>query len=72
MGEESFGPVQGMMVAYEAASVDDAQRVFTALAEGGTVTQDLTPTFFSESFGMCTDRFGTPWMVVAPEAQQQM
>lgn len=63
---EDFGPVQGMMVSYDAADVDDAERVFEALADGGTVTQPLVPTFFSEAFGMCTDRFGTPWMVVAP------
>jgi PhnB protein len=67
---DSFGPVQGMMVSYDAADVDDAKRVFEALAEGGTVTQALEPTFFSEAFGMCTDRFGTPWMVVAPQPPQ--
>ncbi len=67
MSDEAFGPVQGMMVSYDAADVADAKRVFDALAEGGTVTQDLLPTFFSEAFGMCTDRFGTPWMVVAPD-----
>lgn len=65
---QSFGPVQGMMVTYDAADVADANRVFDALAEGGAVTQALIPTFFSAAFGMCTDRFGTPWMVVAPEA----
>ena len=63
---ESFGPVQGMMVSYDAADVDDAKRVFEALGEGGTVTQALEPTFFSDAFGMCVDRFGTPWMIVAP------
>ena len=68
MAGAEFGPVQGMMVSYDAADVDDANRVFAALAEGGTVTQELMPTFFSEAFGMCTDRFGTPWMVVAPDA----
>ena len=68
---DSFGPVQGMMVSYDAADVADAERVFAALSEGGTVTEALQPTFFSEAFGMCTDRFGTPWMVVAPEPQQQ-
>lgn len=67
---DSFGPVQGMMVTYEAADVDDAKRVFEALAEGGTVTEALGPTFFSAAFGMCVDRFGTPWMIVAPEADQ--
>lgn len=66
---EVFGPVQGMMVSYDAADVDDATRVFEALAEGGSVTQKLEPTFFSPAFGMCTDRFGTPWMVLAAQEQ---
>jgi PhnB protein len=68
---DDFGPVQGMMVTYDAADSADAKRVFDALAEGGNVTQELIPTFFSEAFGMCVDRFGTPWMVVGPEAPQQ-
>ena len=66
-GNDSFGPVQGMMVSYDAADEADARRVIDALAEGGEVTQALEPTFFSVAFGMCTDRFGTPWMVVGPE-----
>lgn len=66
---EDFGPVQGMMVSYDATDVDDATRVFEALAEGGSVTQKLEPTFFSPAFGMCTDRFGTPWMVLAAQEQ---
>jgi PhnB protein len=66
---DSFGPVQGMMVSYDAADVADARRVFDALAEGGTVTQALEPTFFAEAFGMCVDRFGTPWMVSGPPTQ---
>ena len=67
---QHFGPVQGMMVSYDAADAADAERVFEALADGGTVTQALEPTFFSEAFGMCVDQFGTPWMVVAPESQR--
>jgi PhnB protein len=67
---DSFGPVQGMMVTYDAADVDDAKRVFEALAESGNVTQALEPTFFSAAFGMCVDRFGTPWMIVAPDPNQ--
>lgn len=67
MGGSKVGQVQGMMVSYDAADDADAKRVFDALAEGGTVTHELMPTFFSTAFGMCTDRFGTPWMVVAPE-----
>jgi PhnB protein len=62
---DDFGPVQGMMVSYSAEDVDDAHRVFDALADGGRVDQPLDETFFSPAFGMCTDKFGTPWMVGA-------
>jgi PhnB protein len=69
---ESFGPVHGMQVTYSTDDVDDAKRVYDALAEGGNATQPLIETFFSPAFGMVVDRFGTPWMVVAesPEVQQ--
>ena len=48
------------------AAVDepaDAERVFRALTEDGTVTMPLQETFWAKRFGMCTDRFGIPWMV---------
>jgi len=60
---ESFGPVQGMMVTHTADDVDEAKRIFAALAEGGQETLAIGPTSFSKMFGMCVDRFGTPWMV---------
>lgn len=66
----SFGPVQGMMVSYAAADADEANRVFAALSDGGQVTQPIIETFFSPAFGMCTDRFGTPWMIVADAASE--
>ena len=66
---DAFGPVQGMMVSYDAPDVAEAERVFDALSDGGKVTQALEPTFFSDAFGMCVDRFGTPWMVVGPQPQ---
>ena len=67
---DSVGPVQGIMVSYDASDVDDAKRVFEALAENGTINQALIPTFFSAAFGMCVDRFGIPWMIVAPDPNQ--
>lgn len=35
---------------------------FAALAEGGSVVQALTDTFWGARFGMLTDRFGIRWM----------
>jgi len=57
------GPKQGFRVNYSAADAGDAQRAFDALAEGGSVELPLGETFFSPAFGMCTDRFGIPWMI---------
>jgi PhnB protein len=62
---DGFGPVQGMQVNYSVAGVDEAKRVFDALADGGEITMPITATFWSPMFGMCVDRFGTPWMVNA-------
>lgn len=58
---------QGFGINLQYDSVADAQRVFAGLAEGGQVNMPLEETFFAHSFGMVTDRFGTPWMVIAPK-----
>ena len=60
---DSFGPVKGMQVNCTVADVNEAKRVFDALADGGEVTLPIAKTFWSPAFGMCVDRFGTPWMV---------
>ena len=40
-----------------------AEKVFDALAAGGRVTMPMSPAFWAKTFGMLTDRFGTPWIV---------
>ena len=61
---------KGMTLAIVVADDAEAKRVFTALAEGGSVQMPLGKTFWASSFGILTDKFGVPWMVnvVAPEA----
>ena len=63
------GPKTGLMVSYSAADPDDAAKVFEALAKGGEVQMPIGPTSWSPAFGMCVDRFGTPWMVGADPAE---
>jgi len=41
----------------------DAERLFTELAEGGTVRMPLQKTFWAPLFGVVTDRFGIPWVI---------
>jgi PhnB protein len=57
------GPKVGAAVAYTAADEGEAKRAFDALADGGETTMPFSATFWSKGFGMCTDRFGVPWMV---------
>ncbi|HRE79720.1 MAG TPA: VOC family protein, partial [Opitutaceae bacterium] len=51
-----------------AVSTDgEADTLFAALANEGTIGMPLTKTFWAPKFGMVTDRFGVGWMVtVAP------
>jgi PhnB protein len=65
--EAGGGAAQGFCVSIGVDTVEEADRVFGALAEGGSVQMPLGETFFSKRFGMCTDRFGIPWMVNAVE-----
>jgi PhnB protein len=57
--------MQGFCVSLAVADAKEGAARFAALAEGGTVQMPFGPTFWTSGFGMCVDRFGTPWMVNA-------
>ena len=44
-------------------SRQEADRIFQALAEGGTITMPMADQFWGDYFGSLTDRFGINWMV---------
>jgi PhnB protein len=44
-------------------SRQEADRIFGALAEGGTVMMPMADQFWGDYFGSLTDRFGVNWMV---------
>lgn len=58
-----YAKPQGISVAIGLNDREKGQRIFNALSEGGTVTMPFEKTFWASGFGMCTDRFGIPWMV---------
>lgn len=61
MGNEA--PISGISLSIAADSVEQAERLFAALAEGGQVSMPLQKTFWAQAFGMLTDRFGVAWMI---------
>jgi PhnB protein len=58
-----YEPMKGFSVTLGIDTPAEAERVFNALAEKGTVRMPLEKTFWAERFGMLTDQFGTPWMI---------
>jgi PhnB protein len=55
--------IKGVTIAIDYETVAAAREVFAALSAGGKVTMAMQPTFWAKEFGMCTDKFGTPWIV---------
>jgi PhnB protein len=55
---------EGFSLSLNARNEAEADRMFTALADGGEVRMPLGKTFFAKRFGMVADRFGVGWMVI--------
>lgn len=60
-----FEGMKGITVSLAYPDPAHGKVVFDALAAGGHVKMPYQKTFWAEGFGMCTDQFGTPWMVNA-------
>ncbi len=58
-----YSKPQGFSVNLTVDKIADAERIFSALSQGGTVGMPLQQTFWATRFGMVTDRFNTPWMI---------
>ncbi|BDI31979.1 VOC family protein [Capsulimonas corticalis] len=54
---------QGFSVSLLVDTPEEAERIFKALSENGSVRMPIEETFWAHRFGMVTDQFGTPWMV---------
>lgn len=68
MGSDShpgqpYEGVKGNSIALHLATPAECDRIFTALAENGTVLMPLMETFWAARFGMLTDQFGVPWLI---------
>lgn len=63
-------PLGGFSIQVATGSVEEAERVFAALGEGGKITMPIGQTFWAERFGMLTDSFGVPWMVICEGAMK--
>jgi PhnB protein len=54
---------EGFALSLSFSTEAEVDKVFRALSEGGKVVMPLAKTFFTQKFGMVTDKFGVLWMV---------
>src|SRR6266508_3040460 len=67
---EHYKPSQGFSVNISVDNPADAELIFAALSENGTVRMPIQQTFWALRFGMVTDRFGIPWMINCEQQPQ--
>jgi PhnB protein len=60
---EMFETPQGLYVSLHFTDPSEAERIYNALSENGTIRMPLQETFWAARFAMFIDRFGTPWMI---------
>jgi PhnB protein len=65
---EYFQETTGFYVQLGIDDPAEAERIFQALSENGTVTMPFEQTFWAYRFGMLVDQFGIPWMVNCEKA----
>ena len=60
---EQYQKPHGITVALGLSDAAEAERIFKALSENGTVGMPLQETFWALRFGEVVDQFGTPWLI---------
>lgn len=63
MGVPPLNQGNNVSICLEPDSRAEADRLFAALGQGGTVTDPLQEAFWGDYFGALTDRFGVQWLV---------
>lgn len=60
-----YEAMKGITVSLAYPDAAKGKTIFDAISAGGQVTMPYGKTFWADGFGMCVDKFGTPWMVNA-------
>jgi PhnB protein len=65
---DRYETMKGFSVSLGIEDPAEAERIFHALAENGTVRMPIQQTFWALRFGMLVDQFTTPWMINCEKA----
>lgn len=61
---ERFHPMRSAYLTLNVDSIDEAERIYALLSDGGDIFMPIEETFFAFRFAMLRDKFGTSWMIV--------
>jgi PhnB protein len=61
--QSPYEGIKGCSISLQVDNVPEAERLYAALSEQGSVQMELQQTFWATRFAMLTDRFGVSWMI---------
>jgi PhnB protein len=64
-----FQGIHGFGVSLSGDDADVLRGYWNRLSDGGTVTMPMRKQAWGDEFGMCTDKFGVPWLVNISQPQ---
>jgi PhnB protein len=66
-----FQPMRSVYLSLSVGSIEEAERIYGLLAEGGEIYMKMEETFFAYRFAQLRDRFGTSWMIINEKPMPQ-
>jgi PhnB protein len=66
---DRFQPIRSAYLSLTVGSIEEAERLYALLSDGGQIFMPMEETFFAFRFAMLRDRFGTSWMILHPRPQ---
>jgi PhnB protein len=61
---ERFQPMRSAYLSLLVDSIEEVERIYALLSDGGEIFMKMEETFFAFRFAMLRDKFGTSWMIL--------
>jgi len=59
-----YQPMRSAYISLHVDSIEEAERIYKVLSEGGEIYMKIGETFFAHRFAQFSDKFGTKWMLI--------
>jgi PhnB protein len=61
---DRFQPIRSAYLSLTVGSIEEAERIYALLSDGGQIFMPMQETFFAFRFAQLRDKFGTSWMIL--------